>query len=289
VADRLAALLANFSVSAQVFHSGALCGINELDGDGDAGQLHLIRQGDVDVIHDGALAVRIARPSLLLYPKPRAHRFLTDPHRGADFACANLRFAGGGANPVVAALPPFLCLPLEEIAGAEGVLALLFTEAFQQNCGRQAVLDRLFEVVLIQLLRHLMESGKTRAGLLAGLAHPRLRLALVAMHEQPAQEWSLDTLAVQAGMSRSVFANTFRDTVGCTPGVYLQRWRIAIVQQSLRRDRPLKLIADDVGYGSEAALSRAFKAQCGVSPMQWRSGRTAAGPPAAAASEPDRA
>ncbi|MFX6461687.1 helix-turn-helix domain-containing protein, partial [Acinetobacter baumannii] len=71
-------------------------------------------------------------------------------------------------------------------------------------------------------------------------------------------------------MSRSVFANVFRDTVGCTPGAYLQRWRIGIAQRALRQGRALKLIADDVGYGGEAALSRAFKAQTGLSPRQWR-------------------
>jgi AraC-like DNA-binding protein len=115
-----------------------------------------------------------------------------------------------------------------------------------------------------------METGQAQVGLLGGLAHPRLRLALVAMHERPAQAWSLDTLAAEAGMSRSVFANAFRDTLGCTPGAYLQQWRVALAQRALRQGRPLKRIADEVGYGSEAALSRAFKAQSGASPRQWR-------------------
>lgn len=271
--DRLAALLEHFSVSARVFQAGALCGINELDGSGDSGQLHLIRSGEVEVRHGGAVAAQIAKPSLLLYPRPMAHRFITDPERGADFACAQLNFGGGAANPIAAALPAFTCLPLDQIQGAGGVLSLLFDEAFQRNCGRQAMLDRLFEVVLIQVLRQLMEQGLVQAGMLAGLSHPRLRIALVAMHEQPAQDWSLEALAARAGMSRSVFARTFRDAVGCTPGVYLQRWRIGLAQQALRKGRPLKMIADEVGYGSEAALSRVFKAQTGQSPRQWRNGQ----------------
>jgi len=92
------------------------------------------------------------------------------------------------------------------------VLALIFEEAFEERCGRRALLDRLFEVLLIQIL--LMDNGQTQVGMLAGLAHPRLRLALIAMHERPAEEWSLEALAAHAGMSRSVFANAFRDTVG---------------------------------------------------------------------------
>ncbi len=273
MADRLATLFEHFSVTAQVFHTGTLCGINDLNGEGDVGQLHLIREGTVDVQHGGRLAARITEPSLLLYPRPLAHRFVTDPERGADFACANLSFDGGPANPVAAALPAFVCLPLSALPGAQAVLALLFEEAFAQNCGRQAMLDRLFETVLIQVLRCLMEVGRTQAGMLAGMAHPRLRLALVAMHERPAEEWSLETLADHCGMSRSVFANSFRDCIGCTPGTYLQRWRITLAQRAMGQGRPLKLIADEVGYGSEAALSRAFKACIGLSPGEWRKAR----------------
>lgn len=268
--DRLAALLGHFSITARVFHSGALCGVNELPGDGSAGQLHLIRRGAVEVWHGGTLAARVGEPSLLLYPRPLAHRFITDPEQGADFACANLGFDGGPAHPVAAALPPFVCLPLRALQGSEPVLELLFAEAFARNCGRQAVLDRLFEVVLIQVLRQLMEEGRTEVGMLLGMAHPRLRLALVAMHEQPARDWSLAALAAHAGMSRSVFAKLFRERLGCTPGAYLQRWRIGLAQRALLAGRPLKLIAIEVGYGSEAAFSRAFKSCCGLSPRDWR-------------------
>ena len=71
-------------------------------------------------------------------------------------------------------------------------------------------------------------------------------------------------------MSRSAFASAFVDAVGTTPGQYLQGWRVGLAKQALRRGRPLKVIADDVGYGSEAALSRAFKAHSGLTPRAWR-------------------
>ncbi|MGA6180669.1 MULTISPECIES: AraC family transcriptional regulator [Stenotrophomonas] len=268
--DRLQSLLGRFAVSAEVFHAGPLCGINHLAADGERGQLHLIRDGTVRVEHDDGSVLQIDQPSVLLYPRPLAHRFITDAQRGADFACAHLQFEGAGNNPVAAALPAVICLPLDALYGGHPVLSLLFEEAFAQRCGRQALLDRLFEVVLIQILRALMESGQLRVGLLAGMAHPRLRHALVAMHEAPAEEWTLESLAQRAGMSRSAFADSFRDTIGSTPGQYLQGWRTRLVQQALRRGQPLKRIAIDVGYGSEAALSRAFKAQTGQSPRQWK-------------------
>lgn len=267
--DRLEALFDRFSVTAEVFNTGALCGINNLTAE-DTGQLHLVRWGEVEVVNEGKVAAHVHEPSLLLYPRPLSHRFVTEEKRGADFACANLKFEGGVSHPITAALPAFVCLPLSQIEGAEGVLALLFDEAFAKRCGRQAMLDRLFEVLLIQILRHLMEHGHAKAGLLAGLSHQRLRHALVAMHEHPEKEWMLEGLASAAGMSRTVFANTFHQVVGVTPGQYLQSWRVSLAQLALHRGQPLKLIADEVGYSSEAALSRAFKAQLGVSPREWR-------------------
>lgn len=271
--DRLESLLAHFAIHAHMFHSGALCGLNDVPTVPEAGQLHLIKSGPIEVHHDHADALHLTEPSLLLYPRPLKHRFKTDVMRGADLTCANLHFDGGVAHPVASALPPVICVPLADIEGADGVLSLLFDEAFNERCGRRALIDRLFEVVLIQVLRHLMESGQIRSGMLAGMSHPKLRHALVAMHEKPAHEWSLDDLAETAGMSRSVFANAFRDTVGLTPGAYLQHWRISLAQQRLRQGRPLKMIAIEVGYGSEAAFSRAFKAQSGLAPRAWKQAR----------------
>jgi AraC-like DNA-binding protein len=267
--DRLAALMANFSVSARTFHSGRLCGINTLEGE-PSGQLHLIRDGDVEVRHGRKLAARIVEPSLLLYPRPMVHRFVTDKDEGAEFLCAHLGFDGGTANPIANSLPEFTCITLAQLRGSEALLGMMFEEAAAANCGRQEMLNRLFEVLLIQILRHLMEQGQTQVGMLAGLSHRRLQMVLIAMHESPGREWSLEDLADVAGMSRSVFANQFRDTVGVTPGAYLQRWRIGLAQKALREGRSLKHVAQDVGYGSEAALSRAFKAQSGLSPREWR-------------------
>ncbi|MFQ7900017.1 cupin domain-containing protein [Stutzerimonas degradans] len=269
MADRLAALMTHFPMRAQVFNTGPLCGINTLQSDGVHGQLHLVRRGEVEVRY-GRETLHVTQPSLLLFPRPLTHRFITAPGCEVDMVCANLAFEGGSANPIASALPDLVCLPLEAVWGAESVLSLLFEEAFEQRCGRVALVERLLEVVMIQVLRQLMESGEVNGGLLSGLAHPRLRNALVAMHETPAKEWTLEELAGVAGMSRSVFATTFRETVGVTPGQYLQGWRVRLTQKALRRGRPLKMIATEVGYGSEAALSRAFRAQTGLSPREWK-------------------
>lgn len=124
-------------------------------------------------------------------------------------------------------------------------------------------------MVLIQLVRHMLEKGSTRAGLLAGLAHPQLRRAIVAMQEAPERNWRVEDLAAVAGMSRSAFSNLFHGTVGEPPASYLQSWRISLVQKWLKQGLPIRLIAEEAGYCSESSSSRVFKAQCGLSPRVW--------------------
>lgn len=273
--DRLHALLQRFSVSAEMFHSGPLCGINDFPARQGLGQLHLVRAGRVEAWHGSGEHEPIERPSLILYPRPRPHRFITDAAQGADMACANVRLGEHPDNPVARALPPVLVMPLSDLPAAASLLELLFEEAFAQRCGRQQVVDRLFEVVLVLILRRLLDGGRLAEGPLAGLAHPQLSRALIAIHETPQAPWTLHTLAERAGMSRSRFSEAFASTVGQTPAAYLAGYRIALAQDLLRRDFPLSLVSDAVGYGSPAALSRAFSAHCGLSPRAWR--RTLAG------------
>src|SRR3546814_19684352 len=114
-------------------------------------------------------------------------------------------------------------------------------------------------VAVIQLLRwlldHPQEAG-VRPGLINGLSDPRLARALASMHDNPGHAWTLDRMAEYAGMSRTAFANTFREEVGQTPGAYLGNWRIALAQGRLREGRPLQLLAKELGYANHWALSR---------------------------------
>jgi AraC-like DNA-binding protein len=89
------------------------------------------------------------------------------------------------------------------------------------------------------------------------------------MHDDPGQAWTLDRMAGCAGMSRTAFANAFRETVGQTPADYLANWRIALAQSRLREGRPVKQLAQELGYANPSALSRAFAARTGLSPRDW--------------------
>jgi AraC-like DNA-binding protein len=269
-ADRLDALLRRFSVTARMFHAGALCGITEYPATPDVGQLHLIRRGPVQAQHGSRRREEIDVPSVVFYPRPLRHRFVTDKRKGADLACAHVVFNSAAVNPIAQALPPVVVMPLAEIEGADPLLETLFREAFTQQCGRRHIVNRLFEVVLILIVRTLMNRGDMEHGMLAGMSHPRLAKALIAMHEAPGTAWTLDELAKRAGMSRSHFAATFHEVVRTPPVDYLTHYRISVAQDLLRRGESLKNIVGVVGYGSSAAFSRAFSAVAGKSPREWR-------------------
>lgn len=274
--DRLSSLLERFKVRARLFHNGPLCGISRFPAQPGRGFLHVMRRGELELRHAPRGGVprrlRITEPTLLFYPRPLDHVFHNPPEDGSDFVCAELEFDGGGHNPLVRALPPLVVLPLARVEGLEAALQLLFAETERLRCGQRLLADRLFEVVLIQLLRwlvdHPAEAG-VQPGLVTGLSDPRLARVLVALHEAPGEAWSLETMAQRAGMSRSAFAARFKAVLGQAPAAYLADWRLTLAQARLRQGEPVKRIADALGYANASALSRLFSQRMGASPRDW--------------------
>ncbi len=186
---------------------------------------------------------------------------------GNGFVCAVVD-TGGEANPIALALPDLVLVRLDQSAPLRAVTDILLEEAMAPRCGGRAVIDRLCEIVVIRLLRHLIESGETEVGLLAGLSDPNISLAIIAMHDNPDRHYNLEDLAEISAMSRTHFANSFRKLVGVTPGQYLSNWRLTLARTELAKGVPLKAIAGRIGFSSSAALSRAFTRRYGVSPKQ---------------------
>lgn len=274
--DRLSALLARFRVRARLSFSGVLCGLQQFDAQPGRGYLHVLRRGSLEVTHparsDLPARLHLEQPSLLFYPRPVTHRFHNPPQDGSDFTCAEVEFDGGTSNPLARALPDLIVLPLAQIEGLDGALTLLFAETDQVRCGQRLLADRLFEVVLIQLLRWLLDHPQQAgvpAGLITGLSDPRLARALVTIHEQPGAAWSLQRMADVAGMSRTSFATTFKSVIGQTPADYLADWRVSLMQTKLREGVPIKLLAQELGYANASALTRIFSARTGMSPRDW--------------------
>lgn len=267
--DRLSTLLSQFGVRANLFHSGKLCGVASYDGADQRGHIHLLQAGSVTLRGPDGHDLLLTRPSLIFLPRPSRHQLIPDEPEGARLLCASMKFDGGVDNPLSASLPDLLVLSLDELPLLADTLRWLFGEAAAGHCGREAMLDRLFELLIILLLRHLLDQQALSTGMMAGLADSRLVRSLVQMHNAPHRAWSVAELARESNMSRAAYAAHFRSVIGQTPADYLLSWRISLAQKRLREGRPITLIADEVGYESPSALARAFRRKTGSSPRDW--------------------
>jgi AraC-like DNA-binding protein len=202
---------------------------------------------------------------------------------GARFVCGYLGCDVRPFNPVLATLPPLL--QVRRAATRPGdplapLIELTLAQAGEQRAGGEAIRLRLSELIFVEVVRRHLEtltSGQT--GWLPGLRDPAIGRVLTMLHDRPAHPWSLGELAQRAGMSRAVLAERFARLVGCPPMHYLTLWRMQVAAR-LIADGAMKIaaVADAVGYGSEAAFSRAFKKATGTTPAAWREDRTGSAP-----------
>lgn len=171
------------------------------------------------------------------------------------------------AGLLVSLLPP-----LVHLRGADRLSTLtrlVGEEARDHKPGRDLVLSRLVEVLMIEALRAL-QGDDTPPGLLSGLADARLSVAIRQMHGDPAHSWTMAELAEQAALSRSAFFDRFTRVVGVPPMEYLLGWRMAMAKDLLRdRDATLSQVAEKVGYSSPSTFSTAFRRCVGLPPGRY--------------------
>ena len=145
-------------------------------------------------------------------------------------------------------------------------------ESVRKRAGGESVLAKLSELMFIEVVRRHLESlPPAQAGWLAGLRDPFVGKALSLIHRSPARNWTIEELAREVGLSRSVLAERFADLVGMPPMHYLAKWRMQIASELLSGGSAnIATVAAETGYGSEAAFSRAFKKMVGLPPAAWR-------------------
>lgn len=267
--DSISRLLEHVGLRARTFYAGPLCGLHDFGAEEGVGHLHVIRNGKVLATQAGRNRITVHEPTLLFYPRPLDHRLVVDEQLAAELLCANVHYDSGMDNAITQAFPGVMAIPFSAHPRIELTLSLLFAEAADTRSGRQVMLDRLCDVLLIQMVRHAIEQNMVARGVLAGLAHPRLGRVLVEMLDAPGQAWTLASMASRIHMSRNAFARQFSQVVGATPTAFLTQLRIALAQRLLRQGRPVALVAEEVGYGSQPAFSRAFMRELSVSPTGW--------------------
>lgn len=171
-------------------------------------------------------------------------------------------------------LPPWIHVPAvaPEAASFRGLLDQLVQERLNPRPGSNLACAHLAQLLFIQILRaHLHTSEAPPAGWLGVLGNARLAPALQLMHGNPAHPWHLEELASACAMSRTTFAQHFRNVAGMTPIAYLTQWRMRLAERALREENQhVATVAQTLGYASESAFSTAFKRETGKSPKAWR-------------------
>jgi len=193
----------------------------------------------------------------------------------AVLLCGAFEIEQAEDHPLVALLPPYIHAPGEGGQTAPWLVATLrqlANEMADPRPGAETLIARLLDVILIQAVRVWLESQPVeRPSWLGALRDPDLGAALGLMHSAPDRPWTVASLAAEVAMSRSAFAHRFSSLVGEPPLTYLASWRLSVAAQWLRTERAsVSEIATRVGYGSEAAFSKAFKRRFGVSPLAYR-------------------
>lgn len=222
--------------------------------------LYLVTEGQVGFsVARGHIRI-VKAPSVIVCQAAVAHALEADPATGfCGLLCAKAVLDG----PVGALLFNEFADPLVIfLRGSDDslshVIQLIASELQTPRCGQPTLLDRAGDILFIGLLRHLIAHPRSSGGLFNGLADPRIARALVAMHARPQAGWTLESLAEEAGMSRTSFANSFRDVMHQTPGKYLGKLRLAIAQEAVKSGLGLKRAAKESGYLNPSALSRAL-------------------------------
>jgi len=194
----------------------------------------------------------------------------------AGFICGFLGCDDLPFNPLLESLPGLLIVRHDEHHELRGRIDALVQFVLAESTGRQGeetVRMRLSELLFVEVVRHHLASlPSAQTGWLAGLRDEVVGKAIALLHREPAKDWSLASLSKAAGASRTVLSERFSKLIGQPPMQYLTRWRIQLASELLRGPRKVSAVAQEVGYESEAAFSRAFKKVAGVGPAAWRRG-----------------
>ncbi len=191
-----------------------------------------------------------------------------------QLVCGHFAFAAELTHPLVEALPAYIHIRnYGETSGAwmESTLRLIGTEAGQDRLGGDLIALKVSEIIFAQALRTYLNAEGSNQLVLAGFRDPGIARVLTAIHAAPSKNWTVEDLAKVGGLSRTSFAARFLKFMGMTPMAYFTHWRMQIAADKLRRTNdPIIKIAEEVGYGSEAAFGRVFKKYLQLSPVSFR-------------------
>ncbi|MDT8399195.1 MAG: AraC family transcriptional regulator [Pseudomonadales bacterium] len=260
-----------------VYHNAKVCG-NWLIQEHEPGRtcFHVVTDGSCRLEVPGHLSTLLNTGDLLLFPRELPHSMVpleaqegpqrhlryaeADKIPGTGLLCAAVSFRHKASNQLLQALPPLVLIRNnDDNPWLEPLLHMIIGESDGDKPMSEVILERLCELLFTYALTHFINNLPPQTNLLALHTHPRLANTLNAIHASPAAHWTLESMAKHAAQSRTLFARTFKQSSGWTPMQYLTWWRMQLAWSLLESGKAVAKVAEDVGYESLAAFSRAFR------------------------------
>jgi len=280
--DALSDVIRLFRMHVDVYHNAQICG-NWLYTEHELGEtcFHMVTKGECQLEVPGHLNTVLNWGDLVIFPHEVPHSMrpvgeqqgaekiipfdqAEDVH-GTGMLCGQAQFNHRGSSSLLDGLPTvFIVRFNEDHIWCCALIKLIVAESVTPNMASPAILDRLSELLFVYAVRQYLLDNRENAGVLALFVDGRLQKAVSAIHGAPGIDWTLERLAREASMSRTAFAETFRQTSGWTPAKYLTWWRMQLAWSKLSDGQTSASISESVGYKSDAAFSRAFQKHFGV-------------------------
>jgi len=244
----------------------------------DVGSLHFIEEGElslqIDQINGNPHVEHVSTGDIVLLPRGDPHHINDAAGKPARWLCGTFTIGDPQASHLLGSLPAVIILrsgSSPALEGLEVARRMLLIEMRSPSQGSAVMVARILDLIFIQILRAWAAGTDAEPNWLAGAFDPQIGRALSAIHRNPGHDWTVEDLARACNLSRSAFAARFANRVGKPPATYLAHVRLDAATDLLRHTPlPVTLIAENVGYTSEAAFSRAFKNRYGTPPAHWR-------------------
>jgi AraC-like DNA-binding protein len=265
--DLLSQVLSQIWLTGDRVYSCRLQAKGRLELEGRAAHVCVLKEGRLKVGRGSEPSATIDSGDLFLLPRDPEELRITAVEGPASLIVCRFWFDASSLRAMLFALPWLIHLRRAEAAAwLEGLVHYVLLEVNDGQPGGALMISRLIDLIVIRTLRTWVHQGRA-AGWLGGLSDARVARALRKIHEQPLQRLSIDALAGIAGMSRSSFSERFTALVGRSPLRYQNEWRLTLARDMLaKRSARVGEVGIAIGYESEAAFSRAYKAFFGCSP-----------------------
>jgi AraC-like DNA-binding protein len=262
----------------------------------DIPRFHIAMSGSCYVGSENVTPVCVQHMEIVMLPNGRSHWIADQPGRKLvpsqqageacelgnplfqngeitqSLMCGLVNFDKASEHPILDSLPHVLHFPVLSAEDPIWIVVMLIESEMQRTRGiGGTIVDRLTEVLFLQLLNRYVHKNQEMTGFLAALKDRRIHRALTLIHKEPEFNWTIATLGERVGMSRATLVRHFQSSIGLAPMAYILSWRMMKAYNQIKYSNAnLEQIAEQVGFASARTLSKAFQRQYSLTPSELR-------------------